>query len=100
MSASETVNQVTISMDMRFFILSKSGACANKVFTDGFVPISLNYPFIFKPVQDGMDKPKSELAYRVPASKFTRRKIQSKEKQEELDGLDLTIDWKNSGDNS
>ena len=28
----------------------------------------------FKPIQDGMDRPKTELAYRVPASKFTRRK--------------------------
>jgi hypothetical protein len=47
-----------------------------------------------------MDRPKSELAYRVPASKFTRRKITANEKQEELVGLDTTIDWKNTGDNS
>ena len=47
-----------------------------------------------------MDRPKTELAYRVPASKFTRRKILSGEKTEELAGLDTTIDWKNTGDNS
>jgi hypothetical protein len=47
-----------------------------------------------------MDRPKSELAYRVPASKFTRRKITANEKEEELVGLDTTIDWKNTGDNS
>jgi hypothetical protein len=47
-----------------------------------------------------MDRPKSELAYRVPASKLTRRKITSNEKLEELEGLDTTIDWKNTGDNS
>jgi hypothetical protein len=47
-----------------------------------------------------MDRPKSELAYRVPASKFTRRKITANEKQEDLQGLDTTIDWKNTGDNS
>ena len=47
-----------------------------------------------------MDRPKSELAYRVPASKFTRKKITANEKQEELVGLDTTIDWKNTGDNS
>ena len=29
-----------------------------------------------------MDRPKSELAYRVPASKFTRKKNYSNEKQE------------------
>ena len=47
-----------------------------------------------------MDRPKTELAYRVPASKFTRRKIITGEVLEELQGLDTTIDWKNTGDNS
>jgi hypothetical protein len=70
------------------------------MFTDKVVPISVNYPFFFKPIQDGMDRPKSELAYRVPASKFTRKKIIANEQQEDLVGLDTTIDWKNTGDNS
>ena len=100
MSSAETVNLATISSDSRYGILSKSGSDAKKMFTDKVVPISINYPFFFKPIQDGMDRPKSELAYRVPASKFTRRKIQSKEKLEEIKGLDTTIDWKNTGDNS
>ena len=100
MSSAETVNLATISSDSRYGILSKSGADAKKMFTDKVVPISINYPFFFKPIQDGMDRPKSELAYRVPASKFTRRKITANEKQEELVGLDTTIDWKNTGDNS
>ena len=47
-----------------------------------------------------MDRPKSELAYRVPSTKFTRKKITVNEKLEELEGLDTTIDWKNTGDNS
>jgi hypothetical protein len=100
MSSAETVNLATISSDARFGILSKSGADAKKMFTDKVVPISINYPFFFKPIQDGMDRPKSELAYRVPASKLTRRKITTNEKEEELVGLDTTIDWKNTGDNS
>ena len=100
MSSAETVNQATISSDSRYGILSKSGSDAKKMFTDKVVPISINYPFFFKPIQDGMDRPKSELAYRVPASKFTRKKITANEKQEELVGLDTTIDWKNTGDNS
>ena len=100
MSSAETVNQATISSDSRYGILSKTGSDAKKMFTDKVVPISINYPFFFKPIQDGMDRPKSELAYRVPASKFTRKKITSNEKQEELAGLDTTIDWKNTGDNS
>jgi hypothetical protein len=47
-----------------------------------------------------MDRPKTELAYRVPASKLTRKSIQSGQQREELEGLDTTIDWKNTGDNS
>ena len=100
MSSAELVNQATISSDARFGILSKSGADAKKMFTDKVVPISINYHFFFKPIQDGMDRPKTELAYRIPASKLTRKKLDANEKLEELDGLDTTIDWKNTGDNS
>jgi len=100
MSSAETVNLATISSDSRYGILSKTGADAKKMFTDKVVPISINYPFFFKPIQDGMDRPKSELAYRVPASKFTRKKITANEQLEDIQGLDTTIDWKNTGDNS
>jgi hypothetical protein len=100
MSSAETVNLATISSDSRYGILSKTGADAKKMFTDKVVPISINYPFFFKPIQDGMDRPKTELAYRVPASKFTRKKITANEQLEEIEGLDTTIDWKNTGDNS
>ena len=100
MSSAEAVNLATISSDARYGILSKTGADAKKMFTDKVVPISVNYPFFFKPVQDGMDRPKTELAYRVPASKFTRKKITANEKLEDIQGLDTTIDWKNTGDNS
>jgi len=100
MASGEVVNLATISSDSRYGILSKTGPDAKTMFTDKVVPISVNYPFFFKPIQDGMDRPKTELAYRVPASKFTRRKIEQGERPEELDGLDTTIDWKNTGDNS
>jgi len=99
MASSETVNQATISRDARFGILSKSGADAKKMFTDKVVPISINYPFFFKPIQDGMERPKTELSYKLPSKRLTRNSI--KETSEELqDGLDTTIDWKNTGDNS
>jgi hypothetical protein len=100
MASGVTVDMATISSDSRFGILSKSGSDAKKMFTDKVVPISVNYPFFFKPIQDGMDRPKTELAYRVPASKFTRRSIVSTEQTEDLAGLDTTIDWKNTGDNA
>jgi hypothetical protein len=100
MSSAETVNLATLASDSRFGVLSKSGADAKKMFTDKIVPISINYPFFFKPIQDGMDRPKSELAYRIPAKKFTRRKMRETEVEDDMQGLDTTIDWKNTGDNS
>jgi hypothetical protein len=100
MASGEVVNLATLASDSRYGILSKTGPDAKKMFTDKVVPISVNYPFFFKPIQDGMDRPKTELAYRVPASKLTRRKIELGTKEEELEGLDTTIDWKNTGDNS
>jgi hypothetical protein len=100
MGSGEVINLATISSDSRYGILSKTGQDAKTMFTDKVVPISVNYPFFFKPIQDGMDRPKTELAYRVPASKFTRRKIISGEMAIDLQGLDTTIDWKNTGDNS
>ena len=99
MGSEECANIATISKDSRIGILSKTGADAKKMFTDKVVPISNNYPFFFKPVQDGMDKPKTELAFRVPASKITKKNMYTEE-VEMVEGLDTTIDWKNTGDNS
>ena len=100
MASSETVNVATTSRDSRFGILSKTGADAKKMFTDKVVPISINYPFFFKPIQDGMERPKTELSYKVPSRRLTRNTF--KETDDELigQGLDTTIDWKNTGDNS
>ena len=99
MSSCEGVNTATITKDSRVGILSKTGADAKKMFTDKIVPISNNYPFFFKPIQDGMDKPKTELAYRVPASKITKKNMYTVS-ENDLEGLDTTIDWKNTSDNS
>ena len=101
MASSETVNQATISRDARFGILSKSGSDAKKMFTDKVVPISANYPFFFKPVQDGMERPKTELSYKVPSRRLTRNSMRAAASEEDQQqGLDTTIDWKNTGDNS
>jgi len=99
MASADTVNQATISRDSRYGILSKSGADAKKMFTDKVVPISINYPFFFKPIQDGMERPKTELSYKVPSRRLTRNSVKDTS-TEETDGLDTTIDWKNTGDNS
>lgn len=99
MSSAECVNTATLAKDARIGILSKTGSDAKKMFTDKVVPISSNYPFFFKPVQDGMDKPKTELAYRVPASKITKKNMYETDGSD-ISGLDTTIDWKNTDDNS
>ena len=46
-----------------------------------------------------MDRPKTELAYRVPHLNL-HEETRLKETLEEIVGLDTTIDWKNTGDNS
>jgi hypothetical protein len=99
MSASECVNIGTLARDARVGILSKTGGDAKKMFTDKVVPINVRLPFFFKPVMDGMDKPKTELAFRVPAAKITKKNMYDTD-DTEVDGLDTSIDWKNTEDNS
>lgn len=104
MGSSDATNIATQSSDARLGILSKTGADAKKMFTDKVVPMSINYPFYFKPIQDGMDRPKTEIAYRVPATKLTKKGMSKKTTEQDLldnmEGLNTTIDWKNTGDNS
>lgn len=99
MASSEAVNIATLAKDARIGLTSKTGPDAKKMFTDKVVPIANNYPFFFQPVRDGMTTPKTELAFRVPASKITRKNMHE-ENEEEIDGLDTTIDWRNTADNS
>jgi len=99
MSGSECSNIGTITRDARLGILSKTGGDAKKLFTEKVVPMGLNYPFFFRPIQDGMDRPKTEISYRVPASRLTRKTMFSTD-EEELDGLNTVIDWQATTDNS
>jgi len=99
MTSSECVNIGTLARDSRIGILSKTGADAKKMFTDKVVPINVRLPFFFRPIMDGMDKPKTELAFRVPASKITKKNMYESD-DTEVEGLDTSIDWKNTDDNS
>jgi hypothetical protein len=99
MSSSECINIGTLARDSRIGILSKTGSDAKKMFTDKVVPINNRLPFFFKPIMDGMDKPKAELAFRIPASKITKKNMYDVGNNE-MDGLDTTIDWKNTEENS
>jgi hypothetical protein len=99
MASSECINVGTLARDSRVGILSKTGADAKKMFTDKVVPINSRLPFFFKPIMDGMDKPKTELSFRIPASKITKKNMYNSE-QDSIEGLDTSIDWKNTEDNS
>ena len=99
MSSSECINIGTLARDARVGILSKTGSDAKKMFTDKVVPINSRLPFFFKPIMDGMDKPKTELAFRIPAARITKKNMYE-DSDSSVDGLDTTIDWKNTEDNS
>ena len=99
MASSECVNIGTLARNARIGILSKTGPDAKKMFTDKVVPINSRLPFFFKPIMDGMDKPKTELAFRIPASKITKKNMYDSD-DTEVEGLDTSIDWKNTDDNS
>jgi len=99
MGSNELSNTGTLAKDARLGILSKTGNDAKTMFTNKVVPIISNYPFFFKPIQDGMDKPKTELAFRVPAAKITKKNMYE-DADSDIRGLDTTIDWKNTADNS
>lgn len=99
MSASECVNVGTLARNARIGILSKTGPDAKKMFVDKVVPINTRLPFFFKPIMDGMDKPKTELAFRLPASKITKKNMHEV-LDDDIEGLDTSIDWKNTDDNA
>ena len=99
MGSSVGVDMATLLKDSRIGILSKTGDDAKKMFVNKVVPISNNYPFFFKPIQSGMDKPKTELVYSIPAKKITKTNM-NKNEVDDIEGLDTSIDWKNTDDNS
>ena len=99
MAASEISNQATQTKNSRYGILSKTGPDAKLLFVDKVVRIVNNYPFWFKPVMAGSDKPKSEMVFDTPARKLTRNNMKLSH-TDEIDGLNTSIDWKSTGDYS
>jgi len=99
MASSEVINIATSTRDSSIGIMSKTGTDAKMMFTGKVVPIINNYPFFFMPTRDGNTSPVTELAFRVPSSKITRKNM-DKEEDVDVDGLDTTITWKNTADNS
>lgn len=99
MASSECVNKGTLASDSHIGILSKTGKDAQSMFTKKVVPINTKLPFFFKPIMDGMDKPKTELSYAIPATKITKKNMLNHDSEEES-GLDTIISWRNTDDNS
>lgn len=100
MASNECVDAGTLAINARIGILSKTGDDAKKMFTDKVVPINTHLPFFFKPIMDGMDKPKTELSYRVPASKITKKNMNDEDDEKEEEGLNTSIDWNTTNENS
>ena len=98
--ASSEVNNIGSSLsDSRIGICSKTGGDAKIMFTDKVVPIMNNYPFFFAPIRDGTTNPKTELAFRIPSSKITKKNMVLDSIDEE-EGLNTSIDWSNTSDNA
>lgn len=100
MASSEIVDSGTTMSESNLGILSKTGPDAKKMFTGKVVPIANNYPFFFKPIQSGMDKPKTEIEYAIPASRITKRNMHTIDPSNESEGLNTVISWRNTDDNS
>lgn len=99
MSSAEISDIGTSSRNSKLGIQSKSGGDAKTMFTDKVVPIVNNYPFFFKPLRDGMDSPKTEISFKIPASKITKKNMDDASGID-IDALDTIIDWKNTANNS
>lgn len=100
MASSEGGNVGTSKKKSKIGILSKTGTDAKEMFVNKVVPIVVSYPFFFKPIQDGMDRPRTEILYRMPAKKITRKNVHIFDEDQAEEGLETTIDWKNTADNS
>ena len=101
MAASMSVNTASKTKRSHIGILSKTGADAKQLFTEKVVGCSNKLPFFFKPLQAGMDKPKTELVYAIPSVKLSRKRItQVSTEDDGLEGLDTKVTWLNTGSNS
>ena len=78
-------------------IQSKTGKDAQEnIFMKKVVAIFRNYPFFFKPIQDGTTNPRMELAFREPSKRITKNNKTS----QRGDALNTVINWKNTTNNA
>lgn len=98
-ASSDAIEIATLSSDSQIGLLSKTLEDVKKMFINKVVPINTNLPFYFKPIMEGMDKPKTTLSYAVPATKITKRNMFSVSDIGE-EGLNTTIDYRSSEENA
>ncbi len=101
MASSETVNVASKTKKSHIGILSKTATDAKQLFTEKVVGCSNALPFFFKPLQAGMDKPKTELLYAVPSVKLSRKSVKQASTEEDyVEGLDSVVTWLATNSNS
>lgn len=78
-------------------IQSKTGKDAQEnIFMKKLVPMFRNYPFFFKPIQDGTTNPRMELAFREPSKRITKNNKTSFSGE----ALNTVINWKSTTNNA
>ena len=91
------VDEGTQVKDKLMGIQSKTGKDAQEnIFMKKVVFMFRNYPFFFKPIQDGTTNPRMELAFREPSKRITKKNKTSQMGE----ALNTVINWKNTTNNA
>ena len=91
------VDEATQVKDKLLGIQSKTGKDAQEnIFMKKVVYMFRNYPFFFKPIQDGTTNPRMELAFREPSKRITKTNKTSQTGE----ALNTVINWKNTTNNA
>tara|TARA_R110000824_G_scaffold98538_1_gene235067 strand:- start:3112 stop:4803 length:1692 start_codon:yes stop_codon:yes gene_type:complete len=91
------VDEATQVKDKLMGIQSKTGKDAQEnIFMKKVVYMFRNYPFFFKPIQDGTTNPRMELAFREPSKRITKNNKTSQIGE----ALNTVINWKNTTNNA
>ncbi len=98
-ASTDSIDFGTSSSDSQIGLLSKTLEDVKKMFTNKVVPINTNLPFYFKPIMEGMDKPKTILSYAVPATKITKKNMYLAS-DVSSEGLNTSISYRSSDDNA
>lgn len=96
-SSSNIVDEGTQVKEKLIGIQSKTGSDAQEnIFMKKVVYMFTNYPFFFKPIQDGTTNPRMELAFREPSKRITKKNKTSYSGE----ALNTIINWKNTTNNA